>query len=805
MSIIKTLTELTMSWTGQKSSQQVLPFVEYEKYMKMRDGTFRMILKVSAINNDLLEEDENDQIIEYMQEAINATENELQQITVSSERMNMDDYLQYLEDKYEETRESFFLERLDAMLKYVRRNSKSNQNKKSYYFTISTRHTDLERVHEDFGEIYSKIREALSSGEIEVELLSGHAGLNLMYEKLNPRTSLQQPYSAETGIRMVAPVPMIHREDHSLMDGLCYKFYVITDYPTNVDPAWMLKVFDVRASIDVSIFLDPTSKRKVIEGLDDSLGQIRYQLNKGGMRESEKLDLESKEKSAQKLLQELSQDSENMFNVTTLITVKGKDMKDLEKNCDRVRTVVQTAKMKSRSLDMAGNDAFWMSLPIAFKSNILKHESVYWPMQSSIIGSILPFNSSDFMMKKGVIKGRNPKNDGLIIVDRRDRDKVDNSNEVVIAPSGRGKTWYAEADIIRESAQGTKIVVIDPDREYNLKHGERVIFSIGSPYCTNPFHIRSAILDLDDDEDGEQNQNLYVEDVGQFLQRKIGDLIPFFRWIYPAMDSTEAADLELAIRRIYEEKSNLNFSSKVLPERFPTLSDLDEMIEKNFKDTLSTLQKNIRPFVHGIYTSMFNGQTNWSLEKQITVLDINTLSDEIQKPMMHLLLMDLWEMFKRDRDEKKGLYVDEAWKLASPDNPQTLKFLFTIAKRIRKYGGYLTTITQQVEDFFNTGQTSYGKAIFSNAFFKMFLGLDENDHTTLTKIGFKFSRREQRILLRRKSKGRGVYVIGSQRVEVQTTPLLDELQFIAPKEYQRLSADGGAGDIDVSETRAGAV
>jgi type IV secretory pathway VirB4 component len=202
---------------------------------------------------------------------------------------------------------------------------------------------------------------------------------------------------------------------------------------------------------------------------------------------------------------------------------------------------------------------------------------------------------------------------------------------------------------------------------------------------------------------------------------------------------------------------------------------------------------------------MFNGQTNWSMDTQLTVLDINTLSEVVQPPMMHLLLLDIWEYFKRDRKEKKGLYVDEAWKLASPDNPQTLKFLFEMAKRIRKYGGYLTTITQNVEDFFNSGSgaKNYGQAIFDNAFFKMFLGLSEKDYKTLTDTGFTFSRKEERILKRRKSKGRGVYIIGSTRVEIQTTPLLDELRFIDPAEFKKvstmeLSEDYSQVDISVS-------
>jgi hypothetical protein len=593
------------------------------------------------------------------------------------------------------------------------------------------------------------------------------------------------------------------------MDGMLYRFFTIIDYPEGeLRPGWMSRIFNVNAEIDTSIILEQTTKKKTIDGIDKSIGMIRFRLNNSKTRESEKIEYKKKEESAIQLLKELSSDAENMYKVSIVISVRERTLKDLDVACDRLQTAIATSGMRSRQLIYMNNDPFWLMLPIVYPSHFIEHENLHWPMQSSVIGSILPFNSSDYMMKRGVVKGRNPATGGLIIVDRRDRRAVDNSNEVVIAPSGRGKSWYAMGDISRENAQGTKIVIIDPDREYRFNFGERVVFSVGSKFCTNPFHIRSAVLDLDDDEyeDYESDELPYVENVGQYLERKIADIIPFFRWIYPKMDSTEEAELTEAIRIMYDEKADLNFSSTTLPDEFPTLSDLDEIISrKEFADTLAVLRKNIKPYVTGIYRSMFNGQTNWSMDTQLTVLDINTLSEVVQPPMMHLLLLDIWEYFKRDRKEKKGLYVDEAWKLASPDNPQTLKFLFEMAKRIRKYGGYLTTITQNVEDFFNSGSgaKNYGQAIFDNAFFKMFLGLSEKDYKTLTDTGFTFSRKEERILKRRKSKGRGVYIIGSTRVEIQTTPLLDELRFIDPAEFKKvstmeLSEDYSQVDISVS-------
>lgn len=779
--------------TKNKTSAQALPFKGYHNEMlQLEDGTFRCIIRVSAINNELLGEDENDDIIELMAEAINGSASQINQMTVSSERLNIDEYIEYLKQKIEKSNESYHIDRLTEMLKYVKETSIRQRTTKTFYWTVSANTKDEERAKEQFHEAVKKIEDSLQSAEIYVKVLKKHDGLRMLYEKLNPKTSVTQPYSPDMKtLQSIAPVPIIHNEDHSIMDGVYYRFYTIIDYPVDVKPMWFKKIFDVNAEVDTAFIYRPTGKTKTIQNIDHELGVIKFMQRNAKTKQSEKIELEKKEKSAIELIEGLSTDFENMYKVSVIIAVKDKSLKDLEYSCERVTTAISTSRMRSRQLVWLNNDPFWLTLPIAYNSGVLNNENMHWPMQTTALASILPFNSADFMMNKGIVVGRNPVTNSLIITDRRDKKQIDNPNKVIIAPTGRGKTWYAQTDMSRMNAIGTKLFVIDPEREYKFNHGERVVFSLGSEFCTNPFHIRSAIVDQEDDleQDDDFSRANYTENVGQYLQRKIADMIPFFRYIYPKMDSTEEAELSEAIRLTYERKSGLTFLSTELPDEYPTLSDLYETCQDQIFDSLGNFIRNLKPYVIGLYKNMFNGQTNWSMDSDITVLDIHSLSDVIQPQMMYLLLQDIWEYIKINREEEKGLYVDEAWKLASPDNPQTLKFLFEMAKRIRKYGGYLTTITQNVMDFFSAGEGSrnYGQAIFDNAFFKVFLGLSENDYTALIKAGFSFSRKEERILKRKKSKGRGIYVVGSTRVELQSSPILDELQFIDPKEYKRLS------------------
>jgi len=59
--------------------------------------------------------------------------------------------------------------------------------------------------------------------------------------------------------------------------------------------------------------------------------------------------------------------------------------------------------------------------------------------------------------------GVNNSNDSLVILDRF---SLNNANSIVFAQSGSGKSYATKVEILRQLMQGTKVIVIDPEREY---------------------------------------------------------------------------------------------------------------------------------------------------------------------------------------------------------------------------------------------------------------------------------------------------------------------------------------------------
>jgi len=102
---------------------------------------------------------------------------------------------------------------------------------------------------------------------------------------------------------------------------------------------------------------------------------------------------------------------------------------------------------------------------------------------------------------------------------------------------------------------------------------------------------------------------------------------------------------------------------------------------------------------------------------------------------MYIVIDMFWDRIKKNKGEKKIIYIDEIWKLiGSSGNSQTAEFIYKIFKTIRKYGGAATAITQDVSDFFSIEDGKYGKAIVNNSALKFILQLEEEDIRILENI-----------------------------------------------------------------------
>lgn len=313
-------------------------------------------------------------------------------------------------------------------------------------------------------------------------------------------------------------------------------------------------------------------------------------------------------------------------------------------------------------------------------------------------------------------------------------------------------SYLVKLEALRSLMFGTEIIVIDPEEEYkNLCQaigGEFIEFDFNAEAKINPFDLSGVY------EEGENELGL-----------KILSLHGFFKVIMGTMNPSEDALLDRALVATYKSKG-ITPDPATQKNEPPLMEDLYKVLLGMEDSAAKGLADRIEKFVKGSLVGVFNEQSNIDLRNTFTVFSIKNLEDEMRPIAMYLILDFIWTRVKNDL-RKRMLIVDEAWYLMQ--HPDSATFMYSIAKRARKYYLGLTTITQDVEDFLNT---DYGKAIVTNSSIQILLKQSPAAIDTVADV-FYLSEGEKHLLLSA-DVGEGIFFAGPNHVAIRVVASEDE-------------------------------
>ncbi len=776
---------LSIKQRVQKKNElnRVIPIREFGDLIRYKDGTYRQILKITdPINIDLMGTEELTKAIHSLQSVMNMLKpRQSCQILIHSDPADIEDYLWDLYGKAEAAErrgDTYIAERLRAKARYLENHRHKARNVHNFYLVLKSTSKKRDQAEQELHDLSSSVIDKLASTNINATRLKKEEINRVIYHHLAPVTSMAKPYQSSMDLMRWRPPDVRDHGTYLEMDHTYYQPYTVNYIPEKQPAGWLDTLLQARVNLDISITLTVADKSAVIKKINGKIAEYQaHQLDY--LPESIKQEYEDKINSNKELLKKIRSHSENLLATTFLMVVRADSAEELKSACERFEQNVTDLQVKK--VLYRGCNLLWYFLPICYRNDEVERR-YHWPMPSETAAFMLPFNSSEVNFNRGILRGINVKTEAPVILDPWDQSLFFNRNEFKVGRSGSGKTWSMVVDTFREYYAGStqRQILLDIEREFHkyFPFANRIVFSPGSDYCTNPFHIRSYVVDHDDPDQE-------IVDLQAYLPRKVSNMKSFFRWIYPEMSTLESAKLSEAIRRCYEAvglKLRLPGEPKKvlkLPEKFPTLSDLDRVLaEMSGMEKFRTV---LQPFVEGEYATMFSGQTNWDLSGAINILDIHDLTKDVQKPMMDLLLGEVWEEIKKNREEKMVLRIDELGLIADGRNPMTMEFCHDMAKRIRKYGGGLVVATQNITDFLSNGK--WGTAILNNCEFQHFMGLKSHDIKMLTKeVEMEFSKRELEILRKDKAQGHGIFILKDRkRIEMQTECSEDEQKCLGLK------------------------
>ncbi|KKR03563.1 MAG: Type IV secretory pathway VirB4 component-like protein [Parcubacteria group bacterium GW2011_GWF2_39_13b] len=581
-----------------------------------------------------------------------------------------------------------------------------------------------------------------------------------------------QPARLETApIRdLIAPAGLrINSNYLEIGEKLCRTLFVFT-YPRYLTTNWLSPVLTLDRQMNISLFVHPTDSAVILKNLRKKVAQVQSQISlkqeQGQVRDP---ILETALQDIEQLRNTLQQGTEKFFQVGLYISFFANTLKELDETENQLRALMEVRMVYAKPATFQQEEGFLSTLPLG-TDLLLIHN----PMNSAPLASFFPFVSMDLTDNKGVLYGINRHNNSLILFDRF---TLENSNMVIFAKSGAGKSYFVKLEILRSLMMGTEVIVVDPEKEYKYLAetvgGSFIDISLSSPNHLNPFDLP---LPREDE---------LPEDI---LRNNIINLVGLLRIMLGGLTPGEDAIIDRALREAYalhDITPDSDFS-KVTP---PLMSELQTVLEnmEGGKDLAIRLEK----FTRGSFAGFFNQPTNITLKNKLVVFSIRDLEEELRPMAMYIILHYIWNLIRSEM-KKRILVIDEAWWLMQ--HPEGASFLFGIAKRCRKYYLGLTTITQDVADFINS---PYGKPIITNSSIQLLM---KQSPATIEAVKGTFNLTDQeKYMLLEGSVGEGIFFAGTKHVAIKVIASYTEDQIITSDPRQLLEMEKAKEELSQNQ------
>lgn len=554
-------------------------------------------------------------------------------------------------------------------------------------------------------------------------------------------------------IDIIAPPSIEVDFDILKINDKFFRTLFVAGYPRFVSANWLEPLISFNHTLDVSMYVYPTRSEEILKNLKRKVGEmeatIQSDIKRGHVIEpSVQVQLED----ALSMQQELAKGSERFFRFALYITIPSNNLEDLNKTTKQVEALLASLLIVSKKAVLQGEEAFKTTMPMGQDKLLVTRD-----MDTTSLSTTFPFTSSELTANEGILYGINEGNDSLVIFDRF---TLENANMVVFGKSGAGKSYAVKLEIMRSLMFDTEIIVIDPENEYEaLTHalgGEFINFRFGANTKINPFDLTPLRTREEESE----------------LNQKILSLHGFFRVVMGVLTPTEDAILDRALILTYKQKG-ITPDASTQDQEPPLVEDLYKALI-GMEDPVSRgLADRIEKFVKGSLVGVFDQQTNIDIRNQLTVFSIRDLEEALRPIAMYLILDFIWTKIRKNI-RRRILLVDEAWYMMKfPDSAQ---FLYSIAKRARKYYLGVSTITQDVEDFLST---DLGKAIIQNSSIQV---LHKQAASAIDKVAevFYLSEGEKHLLLSA-DVGEGLFFAGSAHAAVRVIASRDEHELATTK------------------------
>ncbi|MBR3365749.1 DUF87 domain-containing protein [Candidatus Saccharibacteria bacterium] len=525
----------------------------------------------------------------------------------------------------------------------------------------------------------------------------------------------------------------------------------IYGYPRSLYTGWLSPIINIDEVLDISMYIYPVDTAVVMKNLQKKVTQLEASIavnsEKGRIRDPE---LEAAIGDAEELRDDLQVGREKFFRFGLYVTLWADSLDELNFVQRKIETIFGQQMIFSKVTSSQQEQGMNSCLPQCTDQLQIRRN-----MNTGAISTSFPFTSADLTQEKGILYGINMHNTGLVIFDRF---TLENANMVVFAKSGAGKSFAVKLEALRSMMVGSEILIIDPENEYqklcDAVGGSYIRLSLNSDVRINPFDL-PKVVDSEDANDALRANLVTLH--GLFRLMLGGSQVGPGGTLVPALTASEEADLDQALIDTYA-RAGITSDPLTHQSTPPTILNLYDTL-LHMGGSGPVLAQRLKKYTTGTFAGIFSQQSNIDINNQMVVFNIRDLEDQLRPVAMYIVLSHIWNIIRANQ-KRRILIVDEAWQLM--DHEDSANFLFSLAKRARKYYLGLTTVTQDVEDFM---ASKMGRAIVANSSMQLLLKQNPSAVDVLSDV-FKLTEQEKK-LLANFPVGNGLFFAGQNHVHIQ--------------------------------------
>ena len=514
----------------------------------------------------------------------------------------------------------------------------------------------------------------------------------------------------------ICPDSFEFQKDCFKMGNKVGRVFYLKDYASYIKDDMVAELTDLNRNLMLSIDVIPIPMDEAIREVENRRLGVETNITNWQRRQNNNnnfsavipYDMEQQRNESKEFLDDLTTRDQRMFVCVLTIVLLADSQEQLESDTESLLTTARKHLCQMSILKYQQMDGLNTVLPYGVrKIDALR------TLTTESLAVFMPFRVQEINHSNGIYYGENVISKNMIIADRRE---LLNGNSFILGVSGSGKSFAAKNEIVSIALRdpNADIIIVDPEREYpelvEALGGEDILIS-----STSDNHINAMDMNADYG-DGANPVILKSEFLLSLCEHLMGS---------NNLGPKEKSIIDRCTSKVYRAYQQGNYQGVA-----PTLQDFREELLKQEEPEAKQIALSIELFADGSLNT-FAKNTNVNTNSRIVCYDILDLGTQLLPIGMLVVLDSILNRISANRQKGRNTYIfiDEIYLLFKHE--YSANFLFTLWKRVRKYGAYCTGITQNVDDLL---QSHTARTMLANSEFLVMLNQAATDRIELAKL-----------------------------------------------------------------------